>query len=212
MERFKKLLIVLVVVTATGILGGCTSNSDISEYLEALLDTSYKNEISKFVDIKLGNEDDASQLYIKGIDDGAALFCESLNVPEGLDDDFKELYKDLLKLVKYKVGGAVKQSDGSYVVTVTCEKLNVFQPAIELYEENMAAIVDEWANSEEDIEDEEKQRQAVLEFKDSMETAMADATYDEPTEVTVRIELDDNKYTPNMDDVQELEKALLDWE
>jgi hypothetical protein len=45
-----------------------------------------------------------------------------------------------------------------------------------------------------------------------METAMSQVTYDEPKDMTVRIELVDNKYTPNMSDVKELEKALLDWE
>jgi hypothetical protein len=194
------------------VFGGCTSNKDISKYLEALLDTSYKNDTSEFVKIKLGTEDEATALYSQGIEDGVTAFCESLNVPEGLDEDFRELYMDMLKLVKYEVGDAVKQSDGSYIVTVTYEKMNIFKPAVEIYEDSVAEIVDGWANSDEDIDDEEKQRQVILEFKNSMETVMSQITYDEPQEMTVRIELDDNKYTPNMSDVGELEKALMDWE
>jgi hypothetical protein len=119
---------------------------------------------------------------------------------------------EMLKLVKYEVGDAVKQSDGSYTVTVTYEKMNIFAPAVEIYEENVAQLVDDWANSDEEIEEEEKQRQVILEFKNSMETAMSQVTYDEPEEMTVRIELIDNVYSPNMDDVGELEKALMDWE
>jgi hypothetical protein len=195
-----------------GLLGGCTSNKDISKYLEALLDTSYKDDISGFVDMKLGTEDEAHELYNQGIDEGVSAFCDSLSVPEGLDNEFRELYINMLKAVKYEVGGAVKQSDGSYIVTVTYEKMNIFKPAVEIYEDGVAAIVDGWANSDENIEDEEKQRQVILEFKNSMETAMSQAAYDEPQNITVRIELADNKYTPNMDDVQELEKALVDWE
>jgi hypothetical protein len=110
------------------------------------------------------------------------------------------------------VGSAVKQSDGSYNVTVTYEKMNIFQPTVEIYEENVAEVANDWANSEESIDEEEKQRQVILEFKNSMETAMSQVTYDEPKDMTVRIELVDNKYTPNMSDVKELEKALLDWE
>jgi hypothetical protein len=195
-----------------GLLGGCTSNKDISKYLEALLDTSYKDDISGFVDMKLGTEDEAHELYNQGIDEGVSAFCDSLSVPEGLDNEFRELYINMLKAVKYEVGGAVKQSDGSYIVTVTYEKMNIFKPAVEIYEDGVSAIVDGWANSDENIEDEEKQRQVILEFKNSMETAMSQAAYDEPQNITVRIELADNKYTPNMDDVQELEKALVDWE
>jgi hypothetical protein len=90
--------------------------------------------------------------------------------------------------------------------------MNIFKPAVELYSDNVAALVDEWASSDEEIDDEEKQRRVILEFKDCMETVMSQVTYDEPQEMTVRIELDDNKYAPNMDDVAELETALMDWE
>jgi hypothetical protein len=211
-KNIRNLLTVLIFVAVVGILGGCTSNKDISKYLEALLDTSYKNDISGFVDIKLGTEDEAKALYNQGIDEGVAAFCDSLSVPEGLDEDFRTLYMNMLKMVKYEVGSAVKQSDGSYNVTVTYEKMNIFQPTVEIYEENVAEVANEWANSEENIDEEEKQRQVILEFKNSMETAMSQVTYDEPKDMTVRIELVDNKYTPNMSDVKELEKALLDWE
>jgi hypothetical protein len=211
-KNIRNLLTVLIFVAGVGILGGCTSNKDISKYFEALLDTSYKNDISGFVDIKLGTEDEAKALYNQGIDEGVAAFCDSLSVPEGLDEDFRTLYMNMLKMVKYEVGSAVKQSDGSYNVTVTYEKMNIFQPTVEIYEENVAEVANEWANSEENIDEEEKQRQVILEFKNSMETAMSQVTYDEPKDMTVRIELVDNKYTPNMSDVKELEKALLDWE
>jgi hypothetical protein len=211
-KNIRNLLTVFIFVAVVGILGGCTSNKDISKYLEALLDTSYKNDISGFVDIKLGTEDEARALYNQGIDEGVTAFCDSLSVPEGLDEDFRTLYMNMLKMVKYEVGSAVKQSDGSYNVTVTYEKMNIFQPTVEIYEENVAEVANDWANSEESIDEEEKQRQVILEFKNSMETAMSQVTYDEPKDMTVRIELVDNKYTPNMSDVKELEKALLDWE
>lgn len=212
MEKFKRLSFVLVIIVSLGLLGGCTSNKDISKYLKALLDTSYKNDTSGFVNMKLGTEDEAKALYNQGIDDGVTAFCDSLGVSDELGDDFKALYVNMLKLVKYEVGEAVKQSDGSYIVTVTYQKMNIFKPAVELYSDNVAALVDEWASSDEEIDDEEKQRRVILEFKDCMETVMSQVTYDEPQEMTVRIELDDNKYAPNMDDVAELETALMDWE
>jgi hypothetical protein len=203
-------MVICVAIIAT--MGGCNSNKNMSKYLEALLDTSYKNEITQFVNIKLGTEDEARALYNQGIDDGVTAFCDSLNVPEELEDDFRELYIEMLKLVKYEVGDAVKQSDGSYIVTITYQKMNLFKPAVEIYEENVASIVDGWANSDEDMENDEKLNQVILEFKNSMEEAMSQITYDEPEKMTIRIELEDNKYTPNMSDVRELEKALMDWE
>ena len=54
--------------------------------------------------------------------------------------------------------------------------------------------------------------QIVLTYKESLEAVLAEVQYNEPQTMTVRIELVDNVYTPNTDDVAELEKALFDGE
>ena len=48
--------------------------------------------------------------------------------------------------------------------------------------------------------------------KSHIEAVLAEVQYNEPQTMTVRIELIDNVYTPNTDDVAELEKALFDGE
>jgi len=45
-----------------------------------------------------------------------------------------------------------------------------------------------------------------------METVLSEVQYDEAATMTVRIELIENVYTPNAEDIAELEKALFDGE
>lgn len=205
----KKIIMLLVCVLTVGLLGGCTSKKDVQSYLEALLDTSYKNDTAGFVKMELGTQEDAAALYEQGIETGTEAFCSRLGVTDVFKDDFSALYKDMLGKVRYEVGDAVKQSDGSYDITVSYEKMNIFQPAAAIYQEKVAALAEGWAEGE-TPDEEEMLNQIVLAYKESMETVLAEVQYSEPQTMTVRIELNGNMYMPNSDDVAELEKALFD--
>ena len=207
----KKIIMLLACVLTVGILGGCTSDKDVSSYLQALLDTSYKNDTTAFVKMGLGTEEDASTLYEQGIDNGTEAFCGRLGVTDEFKQDFRTLYKDMLSKVRYEVGKAEKQSDGSYQVVVSYEKMNVFQPATAMYQEKVAELAKEWTEGDAPSE-EEMMHQIVLTYRESLEAVLAEVKYNEPQTMTVRIELVDNVYTPNTDDVAELEKALFDGE
>lgn len=213
LKKLRKIAVVLVCVLTVGLLGGCTSGTDVQSYLQALLDASYKNDSKTFVEIKLGTEEEAQALYEQGIDTGVSTFCSSLGVDDEYKEEFRTLYMDMLAKVRYTVGDAQKQSDGSYVVTVSYEKMNIFKPALELYQNDVAAMASEWAASDDSTPSEEEMMQeVVLTFKKSMETALAEVQYSEADTMTVRIELVDNVYTPNAEDVAKLEKALFDGE
>lgn len=211
-KSFKKVIFLFVNILVMGVLIGCTSDATVKTYLQALLDASYKNNTDAFVDMKLGTAEEAQALYEQGIETGVGVFCSRLGIADEYQEEFRQIYMDMLAKVRYTVDDAEKQSDGSYIVTVTYEKMNVFKPALELHQENLAAMADRW-KSDEDVPTEEELVEAVfLEFKSSMETVLAEVQYDEPASMTVRIDLIDNLYTPNADDIAELEKALFDGE
>lgn len=211
-----KILFVLMAVLVMGTVSGCTSDKSVRTYLQALLDTSYKNDSKAFVEIKLGNEQDAQALYEQGIDTGVGVFCSRLGVSdeymELFREEFRQIYIDMLGKVRYTVEEAEKQSDGSYIVTVSYQKMNIFKPALALHQENVAAMMDEWAQAPEAPSEEEMVAAVYREFKSSMETVLADVQYDEEASMTVRIELVNNVYTPNAGDIEDLEKALFDGE
>lgn len=207
-----KSFLAVIGVLLIGLVSGCTSDKSVRTYLQALLDTSYKNDSKAFVEIRLGDEQDAQTLYEQGIDTGVGVFCSRLGVTDEYRDEFRQIYIDMLGKVRYTVGDAEKQSDGSYIVTVSYERMNIFKPALALHQENVAAMMDEWANSSEPPAEEEMVAAVYREFKSSMETVLADVQYDAEASMTVRIELIDNVYTPNAGDIEALEKALFDGE
>lgn len=207
-----KILFLLFCILTAGLLGGCSADKNVRTYLQALLDASYKDDPGAFVEMKLGDEDAAHALYEQGIDTGISVFCSRLGVSDAYQGDFRQIYMDMLGKVRYTVDQAEKQSDGSYIVTVSYEKMNIFQPALALHEENVAAMMDEWANAPEFPAEEDMIAAVYNEFRTSMETVLAGVQYDEAASMTVRIELRDNVYTPNTDDIAELEKALFDGE
>ena len=91
--------------------------------------------------------------------------------------------------------------------------MNIFKPTLELYQQNVAALANEWmTNTDNPPSEEEKMKEVVLQFKKSMETVLAEVQYNEAETMTIRIELVDKLYTPNTDDVAQLEKVLFDGE
>lgn len=194
-------------------LAGCSTDTSVKTYLQALLDASYKNDATAFVKMKLGTAEEAQELYERGIDTGVSVFCGRIGASDEYREEFRATYMDMLSKVRYTVDDANKQSDGSYIVTVSYEKMNVFKPALELHQNHVAAMTEEWAKAPENAPAKEDMvKMAILEFKSSMEEVLADVQYSEAQTMSIRIELADNIYTPNADDIAALEKALFDGE
>lgn len=205
--------LLLVGILAVATLGGCSTDTSVKTYLQALLDASYKNDSTAFVKMKLGTEEDAQELYERGIDTGVSVFCGRIGASDDYKEEFRATYMDLLSKVRYTVNEASKQSDGSYIVTVSYEKMNVFHPALEMHQNNVAAMTEEWAKAPENAPSKEDMvKEVILEFKNSMEAVLADVQYSEAQTINIRIELADNIYTPNADDIAALEAALFDGE
>lgn len=59
MKNVKRIALALVCVLMVGILGGCGSKFDAQAYLNALLDASYKNDSTAFVEMKIGTAEEA---------------------------------------------------------------------------------------------------------------------------------------------------------
>lgn len=210
MKHVKKIALALASLMLVGILGGCGAKFDASAYLQATLDNSYKNDSSGLVKLKLGTAEEAAAIYEEGIDTEMNAFLSGLTVSDALEAEFREAFKDMFSKVKYKVGDAEKKSDGSYVVTVTYEKMIIFAPMMEEYNQ---ALLNLSGDASMAALSESEQWEKIMEvMKDSMNTAIGSVTYGEPAELTVRIELKDKLYTPNKNDLADLELALFDMD
>lgn len=211
----KKLSIILACIMVVGILGGCGNSFDASAYLKALLDNSYKNDSSQLVSMKIATAEEAAELYEQGLDsevNSMASAVGSLSAEQ--KDAYKKLCADVLAGAKYTVGEAEKQDDGSIVVTVSYEQMNVFKPAMEAYVEAVYAQKEIWQtaynNGEEIPSDAEMTDWLATTLKDCIEESLKSVTYDEPQTATVKISIKDNVWTPSSSDIMNLEEVLFD--
>lgn len=211
----RKLSIILACIMVVGILGGCGNSFDASAYLKALLDNSYKNDSSQLVSMKIATAEEAAEVYEQGLD---AELNEILSAVGSLSDEqeaeYRKVFADVLAGAKYTVGEAEKQDDGSYVVTVTYEQMNVFEPAMVAYLEAVVAQNAEWQSAYDNGEaipsDAEMMEWIVMELKDCIEDSLKSVTYDEPKTATVKISVKDNVWTPSSSDLANLEEVFFD--
>ncbi len=219
MKKISKRIVVLVIlVLSTGLLGGCKEQFDAAAYVKALLDNSYKNDSTAFVEQKLGTAEEALELYNQGLEhaisdiliDGES---EAVTISDELAEEYRKTFAAVFSKVRYTVGEAQKQEDGSYTVTVTYETMDVFGNAMADYDTEL----EEWTNqlsaeavAGEELPDEEELYETLFTIlKDSINEAVQDAGYENAEEMTVRVELSDGVYSLNQSDIETLEYNLL---
>ena len=215
MKRMKKVALLLAAVLAAAVLGGCGGSFDASAYVKALMDNSYKGDSTEFVEQKVGTKEQAEQLYEEGIDTEMSAITQSVQLSDELQSEFKDVLKDVFKNVKYTVGEATKKDD-SYEVEVKYQKMNVFAPAMESFNAASEAYVTEMtekaANGEDTPSEEEINEQVYVMLNDAIKEAMGSVTYGDEESTIVHIELKDKTWTPNEDDLYNLELLLFDSE
>ena len=120
--------------------------------------------------------------------------------------------KDIYAKAKYTVDGAEKQDDGSYVVTVTYEQINVFGPAIEAYIADAESLEEELLNATEMPTKDEVRERLMTSYIDSFNNALANVTYETPATATIKVFLKDQVWQPDSADVFAFETSLFDIE
>lgn len=214
MKRMKKVIVVMVAVMAAAVLGGCGASFDASGYVKALLDNSYKGDSTAFLEEKVGTKEQAEELYEQGIDTEMKSITSQVQLSDELNEEFRGVLKDVFKNVKYTVGEATKGEDGSYEVEVKYQKMNVFAPAMESFNAASQAYVEEMTekalNGEETPSEEEMTEAVYTMLKDAIKESMENVSYADEESTTIHIELVDKVYTPNEDDIYNLELLLFD--
>ena len=181
-----------------------------SLYLMALLDNSYKNDSTILVLTDIATAEEAAEIYEHGLDTEVA-GMESMLSAEG-KEEYRKLFADLLAGVKYTVGEAEKQADGSYVVTVYYEQMNVFKPAMEAYISAVYEYIDTLVAGRELPSDEEMTEWLAMALKACLEESLKNVTYGETQATTVKISLEDDGWMPSSYDVMHLEEVFFDIE
>jgi hypothetical protein len=85
--------------------------------------------------------------------------------------------------------------------------MNVFGPAMDTYLNTLTELSE---SIDEDIEEEELAELIYGVLKDAIKDALSDVTYEEEASTTIRVELNDNVYSPNETDIYNLETLFFD--
>lgn len=200
MKTMKKCMAALLVgLMAVVAVTGCAS-FDASAYLKALMDNTYKNDSTAFVEQKIGTKEEAEESYQQAM---AGSMDELLGY--GLDDattaEAEKLIADIYAAVDYTVGEAEKDGD-TYIVTVTYKPMLFFDN----YMDAVTAMAQEYMLEHNEQPSEEEAVAMVLEV---LKNEVANVEYGEEATIEIRIEVNNNVYSPNQTDWANLEMALL---
>ena len=206
MKTMKKVALMLCAVLAIGMMAGCGS-FDASAYVKAVLDNSYKNDSTGYVDQKIASKEEAEEIYNQGLDQEMDAFISGagISVSDEIKADFRQLFADLYAATDYTVGESEKQDDGSYKVTVEYKKLNVFAPAYEAYMKELESVDTSSFENEQELYD-----KVFTVLSDCLKAEIANQQYGDTETTTITVSLKDKLYTPSETDLYNLEQALFD--
>ena len=207
MKAMKKCVAVLAMAVVT--LTGCAS-FDASAYLKAILDNSYKNDSTAFVEQKVGTKEEAAELYQQGIDANMNQLT-GYTMDDATKADMEKLFGDIYAAADYTVGEAEKDGK-NFNVTVTYRPMTLMTDATDAYmaaiEEKTTEITQRAMNGEE-VSDEEIEKMAIDLYLSTFKDQLANIQYGEETSMVIKIELTDNVYAPNQTDLANFEAAVL---
>ena len=211
MKKRSVISLLLAAMMALGmLLTGCGAQFDASAYVQALLDNSYKNDPSGIVEQEMGTEEEANALYEEGLDTEMESLTSGITISDELKAEYRAVFADMFAKAKYTVGESEKLEDGSYEVTVKYETMKIFEPAMTTYEESLAQLQEEWSVNV--PSDEEMYEQIYGLLKDCISEELPNAEYGAEESMIVRVEIVDNMYSPNQEDLLNLELALFDMD
>lgn len=205
MKKSRLLVLILTGIMVFAMLTGCGKSFDAAAYLTGILDNSYKGDSSKMVEQKVGSQEECQKLYEEGIEVETKAFLDA--VFEDYSDDvtasFEEVFKKAFAAADYTVGKATEGDNKSYTVTVKYKKMSLFVPAYTNWYQQVTS---------EDYDGTDTEQMQLLLAQCFMDVLDSDVSFADVAETTVRIELDNKTYSPNSDDLGDLELLLFDIE
>lgn len=208
-------MFVLMIVMAA-ILSGCTT-FDACAYMQAILDVSYKNQTENYMEITGATQEEADAIFQKNLDATMHEFSTT-ELPEDLEEDYRLLFEDTVKQVKYTVGEASEGENHSYTVEVAVEPILLFDDTYEEFqdktEEYASEISNNVMNGEEMPSDDEIQNRVYQTYYEVLKEGLNDGlAYGDAREITVHINrTKDGSYEIPDEDLRAIDQAMISQE
>ena len=208
-KRILSVILAAMMMLALTACGGMTTD-DAKTYVQPVLDASYKADFSEYTEQTDSTEEEAQQLFDENLDNIMSMggFTDA-GLSEELSASYRQLFQDMLAQAKYEVGSATEEEDDGFVVEVSAEPFTAFDG---LQDEVMSAVEAEMANITDisQIPSQDEINEMVFQkMYDILVQRVAEPTYGEAQTVEVHVELSDNMYSINEDDLTELDLILF---
>ena len=221
MTKKKKIILItgiLAVIIAAGISTGIylyINRFDAGEYVQAVLDTSYKNETDQYVEITGMSQEEAEKIFEDNLDITMAGF-ESSEMPEEMLPKYRELFGEIAGKVSYTIGEPEKQENGIYTVPVIVKPVTLFTDTYETFQtraqEYAQQVTDSVMNGGEMPADEEMQSQIYQIYYDVLkERVDSGMLYGGARNTTLHVTKEGSReFTIDQEDVDKLDSMLIE--
>lgn len=205
--------ILLIVVTVGMYL--YVNRFDASEYVQAVLDVSYKNKTELYEEVADVSEKEAKAVFQENLDATMEGF-ETSDMPESLREQYRELFGEIAKNVNYTVGEAQKEKDGTYTVQVKVKPVTLFTDTYETFltraEEYAKEVTDRVTKGAQMPTDEEMQKEIYGIYYEVLKQQIeAGMLYGRAEDVTLHIEKErGGSYEIRSDDMKKLDGLLIE--
>ena len=188
---------------------------DAGEYVQAVLDVSYKNKTDKYVEITGVSEKEAEKIFEDNLDATMKGF-ETSDMPDELLPKYRELFSELAKNVSYTVGKPVRGENSVYSVTVKVKPVTLFPDTYGTFQEKAQEyadqVTDSVMNGAEMPTDEEMQREIYQIYYDVLKSQMdAGMLYGEVQDAVLHVRKEGGtEFEIVQEDMDKLDSTLIE--
>lgn len=204
------ILALALLLSLAAMLAGCGGGmtaEDAKEYVQAVLDASYKGEFDSYMELTDSTEEEAVSMYEGNVDATmATVGFDEMGISEDMQEDYRQLFLDLAKQAKYSLREATEIENG-YEIEVTIEP---FIGMNDLENELTNILMQDLAAAAEIPTEEELNQMTMQTLYDLLSEKVASPEYGEAQTMTVRVTVDsDNVYSIPEEDTTALDSAMF---
>ena len=217
-KKITLIIAILAVIIAAGASVGTylyINRFDAGEYVQAVLDTSYKNKTEQYVEITGISQKEAEKIFEDNLDATMAGF-ESSEMPEEMLPKYRELFGEIAGKVSYTIGEPEKQEDGTYTVPVIVKPITLFTDTYETFQtraqEYAQEVTDSVMNGGEMPIDEEMQNRIYQIYYDVLkERVDSGMLYGGARNITLHVTKESSRaFVIDPDDMDKLDSMLIE--
>ena len=217
-KKITLIIAILAVIIAAGASVGTylyINRFDAGEYVQAVLDTSYKNKTEQYVEITGISQKEAEKIFEDNLDATMAGF-ESSEMPEEMLPKYRELFGEIAGKVSYTIGEPEKQEDGTYTGPVIVKPITLFTDTYETFQtraqEYAQEVTDSVTNGGEMPTDEEMQNRIYQIYYDVLkERVDSGMLYGGARNITLHVTKESSReFVIDPDDMDKLDSMLIE--